>query len=641
MESTDGELEKVPEPAAFLTSPARSNIELTGPDNRRPEPSFLQHISHPMSYSEPRPEQSLFSIRYGNQFFHYKKGELVVQMSMGTRVIGHVKVVGLSYFLTKAILRTKDSPVLGMTFEQEDANNLKEYRSFQSEVPAIGSLEPYDNAKDEFYKLLTFFNTHSKAVAVWQHETVPWTMVAYSSRAAAFVEKGYPAVPAGLAFFVCRRVPWQNTPLSAARSQPPRHDDNILTIGKGSPDLGSSNLMDIDAESVSALPIEADHVSQDNDRTRALDVRHVKAMNEAFKQTALGSTTMADLPFEKKYGISYEKVTGIPLTDKPLLDKGKSKRKVANFFVAFDEDKQREAAELKRWLTTRPETLRIYSSSDRDAWNSYKVALRAGNYVGTILIHDDFVLAALTIMKNLAKELSHGTLQVFRVSLERPLHDLSSRHFGRIFPSGLVLLITESTMFGNAASTANMLSWFAACIKTKRQWRLFLRPQPHDYLRDLCETNISREDRSWHEKSLIMLERKLQAPPSTSSSPMTSPLNDSESLGCVLAPISLPIFLSGDEESSLVTSNPRKIAERDEILINYFCGWAFDQISSFRRFVVITKSTPKEFQERNSHIYFLTPEEFAEMYMPKKDPAKVRIPENSPMSPAVESSNTN
>ena len=122
---------------------------------------------------------------------------------------------------------------------------------------------------------------------------------------------------------------------------------------------------------------------------------------------------------------------------------------------------------------------------------------------------------------------------------------------------------------------------------------------------------------------------------------MTSPLNDSESLGCVLAPISLPIFLSGDEESSLVTSNPRKIAERDEILINYFCGWAFDQISSFRRFVVITKSTPKEFQERNSHIYFLTPEEFAEMYMPKKDPAKVRIPENSPMSPAVESSNTN
>lgn len=649
MESTDGELQQVQNPVGFLTSPARSKTESIGPDTRRPEPPFHQEISHSMSYSAPRPEQSLLYIRYRDQFFHYKRGELVVQMSLGTRLIGHVKVVGLSEFLAKAILRTKDSLVLGMTFAQEDANNLKEYRSIELEVSATGSLEPYDNAKDEFYELLTFFNTHSKAVAVWRHETVPWTMVAYSSRAAAFVEKGYPTVPGGLAFFVCRRVPWQETPLSAALSQPPRDDDNMLKFGEGSPNVGSSTLMDIDSDSIAAHLVKASHVSQtvsglesrDHDRTTIPDARDVKSMNEAFKQTALGSINTAELAFEKKYGISYEKLTYIPTTVKPLSDKGRFKRNMASFFLAFDEEKIREEAELNRWLTSRPETLGIYSSSDKDAWDSYKVALRAGDYIGTILIHEDFVLAAFRIMKNLAKELSHPNLQVFRVSLERPLQDLTPRHFGRIFPSGFVLLITEGTIFGNAASTANMLGWFAAHIKGKPRWRLFLRPQPQDYLRDLCETNISKEDLSWHEKSLLLLERKLQASPSTTSSPLIRSPDDSDSPGCVLAPISLPVFSSGDEESSLVTSNTKKISERDEMLINFFCGWAYDQISSFRRFVAITTNTPKDFQERNSHVYFLTPEEFAKLYMAKKDSAKVKMPENSPMSPAVESAVTN
>ena len=164
-------------------------------------------------------------------------------------------------------------------------------------------------------------------------------------------------------------------------------------------------------------------------------------------------------------------------------------------------------------------------------------------------------------------------------------------------------------------------------------WRLFLRPQPQDYLRDLCETDITKEKRASHEKSLILLQ-SMQLP-STTSPPLTSPYDDAESSSCVLAPLSLLVFSNGDEGSSLVTSNTKKIAERDTKLVNFFCGWAFDQVSNFRRFVAITAGVSEDIKRRNSHIDFLTLADFEKTHMLKKNPAKRRTPGESPMSPVA------
>lgn len=657
VESIDGDLERQPEPAAAFMSPSRSTPGSAGLEGRRTEPPLHQQISHSVSQSAPQPGQSLLSIRYGGSYFYYKWGELVVQIRVGMRVIGHVKIVGLSRPgqdaspLIAAILRTRESPVLGMTFEQEDADNLQDYRSFEHEVRASGSLEPYDNAKEPFYELLAFFNIHSKVAAVWRHDSVPWIMIAYSSRAAAFVEKGFPSVSGGLAFIVCRKVPWRSTPPPSARIQPSsRTEDTDMLLDNGFDDLGIGIPTNIVSGPISAPPVEANDVSepmtglepmvsnaQTIDKMVVLDPRRTKATNEiptSKKQPETEKAKTEEVPFEKKYGITYENLTRVPSTVKSLSENSKFNRRIVSVFLAFANDKKREEAVLKNWLTTRTPAYRIYSSSEDHSWERYKLALQVGDHVGIILIHNDFLLEAFQIMKGLFNQIRRENIQIFRVSLERPMEDPSRRHFRRIFPSGLVVLVTEATIFDEPKGTADLFNWFTDKVKVRPNWRLFLRPQPQDYLRDLCETDITKEKRASYEKSLILLQ-SLQIQPSTTSPPLTSPYDDAESFSCVLAPLSLLVFSNGDDGSSLVTSNTKKIAERDTKLVNFFCGWAFDQVSNFRRFVAITACASEDIKRRNSHIDFLTLADFEKTHMLKKNPAKLRTPGDSPMSPVA------
>jgi hypothetical protein len=644
--ATDVEPERRPERAAAITSPPN------------------QQISHPMTYSAPQANQKC--LRYGDSCLEYKWGELVVQIRLGLRLIGHVKIVGLllpgqdSSPLIASLLRTKTGTVLSMTFDQEDAYNLLDYRSFAYEVSASGSLEPYDNAKDSFYELLTFLNEHPIVALVWRHELVPWTMVAYSSRSPTFVDRGFPSVSGGLAFVVCRRVPWHSAPTPTAQAQrTPETEDIEMSLDNGVDDSGIDTPFIAGPSQISALPIGASDkpesmaeikytstTAQVNEKTIVMDPRRMEATSGTLtskKQQGLESGKTNQLSFEVKYGMTFEKLARVPSTSKPVSGTGKFNRHMVSVFLAYNtfaEDQKHEEAALKSWLTTRTKAYMIYSSSEDHAWERYKHALLSGDHVGIILIHDDFLLAAFAIMDGLARLIYRENIQVFRVSLERPLEDDSIskdnpiRHFARIFPSGQVLLVTEAMFLDMPAGTAELMKWFTEKTKAKPNWRLLLRPQPQDFLQDLCETDISKEDRASHEKSLILLE-SLHIPSSRISPSPTSPYDDEESSSFIIAPLSLPIFSNGDGESSLVTSNRKKIAERDAKLIEYFCGWAFTKVSNFRRFIAITANVSDELRKRNSHVEFLTLAEFEKVHMMlKKNPAKV-TPTGSPLSPVV------
>lgn len=121
------DLERRPEPAA-------APPEKTGLESGRSWLPPHQQISHAVSYSAPQLNQ--LYLRYQDSFFYYEWGELVVQVRIGERLMGHVKIVGLkqpgkgSSPLIAAVLGTKNGLVLGMKFEQEDVYNLKDFRSF-------------------------------------------------------------------------------------------------------------------------------------------------------------------------------------------------------------------------------------------------------------------------------------------------------------------------------------------------------------------------------------------------------------------------------------------------------------------------------------------------------------------------------
>lgn len=595
-------------------------------------------------------------IRYEKEYFYHKWGEVVVQMSVGTRLIGHVKLIGLlrpgdsSSPLIASLLRTREGSILGMRFEQEDADDLQEYNLFEHEASARGSIEPYDNAKDEFYRLLAFFNTHSKVACVWRHDSVAWIMIAYSSRAALFVEKGFPTVSGGLAFIVCRRTPWRNTSVATAQPQlSSRIDDSHPSLSNALVDSGSNTPMEIDSSPMVVLSAKASSISQSttglesanseaevSERMSILHPRQGKPPDETPIVKILANTNRDELTFEQKYGISYQSLTRIPPTVRPLLEKGKFDRHVVRFFLAFKEEKNNEEVELKRWLITRTPAYMIYSSSEEHAWDRYKDAMRAADHVGIILIHEDFVLTAFSFMNGLAKRIRREDIQIFRVSLEHPSYDLSSHNFEKLFPSGLVVLITERTIFDNAKDTAALFDWFVKKSKAKKNWRLFLRPQPQQYLRDLCELDLPEEDRSSHERSLMLLEMLQPLAGAISPTP-ASPDENEESSSYVLTPLSLPMFSEGDEDTSLVTRNTKKITERDAKLLNFYCGWAFNQISNFRRFVAITPHISEDTRNRNCHVDFLTLPEFEAGHLGKQSEPKLLTPRDSPMSPVVRS----
>lgn len=406
---------------------------------------------------------------------------------------------------------------------------------------------------------------------------------------------------------------------------PPRKEDIKMPLDIGAENMGIDTAIIAGSSQVLALPIGASNMPQSmtglestnttvqvNEKAVS-DPRQAMAINETLtskSQQGLQTGKTDKLSFEAKYGLTFENLARVPSTMKPVSGTGKFNRNTVNVFLAFAEDKKHEEVIVKEWLTTCMKEHMIYSSSEGLSWERFKQVLLGGDQVGIILIHGDFLHSAFGVMKGLANQLNRENVQVFRVSLERPLNSdsTSPRNFGRIFPAGQVVLVTEATIFKMAAGTAELIEWFTGKTKVKSNWRLFLRPQPQDYLQDLCETDISKADRSSHERSLILLDSLHTR--SSVSPPPTSPYDDEESSSFVLSPLSLPIFSNGDGTSSLVTSNTKKIAERNAKLIEYFHQWAFFQVSKFRRFTAITTTVSNKLRMRNSHVEFLKLAEF-------------------------------
>lgn len=84
----------------------------------------------------------------------------------------------------------------------------------------------------------------------------------------------------------------------------------------------------------------------------------------------------------------------------------------------------------------------MLSDSLITTFTNVRPQMQYADHVGVILIHEDYMNRALASMGGLARRIRREDLQLFRVSLGRALHDLSPRHFVRVFRSGLVLAIT-------------------------------------------------------------------------------------------------------------------------------------------------------------------------------------------------------
>ncbi len=238
-------------------------------------------------------------------------------------------------------------------------------------------------------------------------------------------------------------------------------------------------------------------------------------------------------------------------------------------------------------------------------------------------IHEKYMSTALDMMAGLAKRVRREDLQLFRVALHTPLHDSSRRHLLRVFPSGLVITITERCIIANAQATAIILEWFAKTSKAKSNYKILLRPEPERYFRELYEAATAQEMVQYRGQSLLHL-RALKSAAEKTDSPLTGTDDDGIS-SSILSPLSSSVYAMGDETASLVTNDPKEIAERDARLLDFFGAWSSSQIDRFRKFVALTDAPrPKGI---GNHVDLLTCKEFMKVYN--------IIPKESLMSPAL------
>jgi hypothetical protein len=330
----------------------------------------------------------------GEEFWHRFPGQAVVQLYWQSREIGTV-IVDLPNHMIAALIKTKQSSELHMQFEQEDDCDVQDFDAFKrsksSAFHTTGFIEPYDISRGQLNELLTFLGQYPKTAGVWRHESIPWILVAYSSTAATFSAKGFPAFPGQLGLVACKTPPWRNTSNIFSKILDFSTDGHRMSDGDAVPEFGHDMIPSkppskeerrhaaVAVAAVGGVEGKSSEV-QNNNKS---DVPMARNTTQTVKRRDITMDEQKDLTvrqkehtFEERYGITYEHLTRIPASVKANgSGKGKFNHHTARFFLAFGEDKKDEEAELTAWLRAHTPAHRVLSASEAHNWDAYKEAV--------------------------------------------------------------------------------------------------------------------------------------------------------------------------------------------------------------------------------------------------------------------------
>lgn len=292
----------------------------------------------------------------------------------------------------------------------------------------------------------------------------------------------------------------------------------------------------------------------------------------------------------------------------------------SRFFLLFPKEAKDEHDLVVQFLSAN-NALEIYTydpNSNDAAWSYFYQSVEAG----VIIAHSSFWQYHL--IPQFAQILKKS-MNVWSLSLRRD-PNMTHPHLTRLFPHGCMLLLTDSLILLRPLDAVRLLAWFRLRVlvdKPAGTWKIVTRPG----LRNLCLNCCNERDDHEEGKRFVEIFQEIVLmldPDELYDFEEDRPKDE--------APIYyMPKIKSFNTKVGRRVDYNRNldhaaIARNDEVLVEFFAGWASCNIEHYRRFHVVTgfeDASPygKVARDRWAEKY-----NFLEIFHPEVFHAKIKVP---------------
>lgn len=485
-------------------------------------------------------EKKLRTLANG-RFFYYP-GEFLADMKFGKVHIGDIRIRGMPSWAIGPVLRLKTNK-LRLEIGSNDVVTPAQWAQLctgrSTLLQTTGVVVPYEDTASTVTEMERYLHQHNLA-ALWYHPAEDIMLVFYSPHSGAwmFLER-MGGLPFDANIRVLTRNKMPSTEMLAvgkidsgdphaptAANQEPKRRLQGRTQSFSASDIGDDSALvsDIIAENrrtglsnfrraPSSLPAVSDTavlMSASDDRlpTSAIRTRfhallpsessptgrndvHGPALPRLVGSDAEGAQTKISAPestsfqfimqpgqtmrqtFQTAFQISYSYLTAVPASKN--IDQNPAK---ARFYLVYPPTAQAELECLQNFVRSYTFHTNICTSADERGWDAFRNIYK-GDYIGVIIFHEN--CTHYHTLPRLASLLRSASLNVFRVlSFSRPPEAGKDSYIERLFPSGMAVLVTESSLISDGVA---ILKWFSRNKRRGPAWKLVLQPNVKIWLR--------------------------------------------------------------------------------------------------------------------------------------------------------------
>ncbi|KIW12263.1 hypothetical protein PV08_09539 [Exophiala spinifera] len=643
-----------------------------GENHARPSsiPSRVPGVPVPTPTTVSGPTGRLITARNGRTWFW---GELVVILNYGKHSVGHLKVLHLPGWLVSKFANLKQGPDLVVHFEEKWVMTKVQFASFASNLSSeigLGAIQPYEDTASGAASLAEHLETHD-ICAVWEFPgpAIPgFVVVLYSCKAPSWGFLGARPVP-GLdsrlhllvknkkhdvhlgAWLLSQKgdvnvEPGAPAPTSSTsiRRLPPQEagapilgDSGDLVVNKTEESLGTT--VRPRSPYFGARSPRSPRTPRSPSRYRRDS--YERLVNNRADTMAAGSALVFPANF---------KDLGSGLGDR-------DDRKKHIFYIAFAKSHPAEARAVENWLLKHEVKQRaIYLDEEKDAWSEFRTELSSKQ--GIVLFRQGTWV--YYTMKNLAAHLYQG-ITCFNVSFpgDEGYTTDGGEALGRIFTRGTVLFITERSMLDNPAEVLVAMKWFEkrgsgkvqthkmALVPNAREWVLARLAQlareakhpPCNKDNDEQQAKATQAQEQEHYLGMLEVLYRLDAQAHANLDAAAQDDPDwwllagdepgEEHSFLVSVPCDLPGYdyhhdddynyvVGSDGAAAAATAEespmaPDRVQARDELLVQYFVGWAALHVEHYKNFYLVDDHQTNETVKDSCHVYFRKPAKFVDM----------------------------
>ena len=287
----------------------------------------------------------------------------------------------------------------------------------------------------------------------------------------------------------------------------------------------------------------------------------------------------------------------------------------ARFFLLFPKEAKDEHDLVLQFLDTN-QALEIYSY-DEDRNDSVWPYFCHNVECGVLIVHSSFW--HFHQMPNITYVL-RKPINIWTLNLRKD-KNMGKRHLTRLFPHGCVLLLTDSLILLQPLEAVRILSWFRLKMLVEKPagtWKIVTRPGLRNFCLNCCnERKDDEEGKRFvqiYQELVYMLDPDELYDYEEDAPKKEAPIYFMGKIKAFNTKVGRRVDYDRDLDH-------KAIAQNDEILTEFFAGWASCHIEDYRRFHVISgfgdtevSAAKEHWADKCSFLEFFTPPNFHVRY---------------------------